>query len=110
MGFIVYDEDFCCDGGVAWECECALVGRFFLGVRYLLTAAVCDEFEYLQVVFTLGFHAVDAVPENDLRHERHGACYAICGITLVVEHTYLLSRAQKIPEVVTLRGKFCVPL
>lgn len=110
MGFVVYDEDFRCDGVVCGECECALVGRFFLGMRYLLIAAICDEFENLQVVLAFDFHAVDAVPENYLRHERHGACYAICGITLVVEHTYLLSRAQKIPEAVTLRGKFCVAL
>ena len=72
-------------------------------------AAVCNEFENLQIVFALDFHAVDTVPENYLRHERHGACYALCDITLVVEHTFLLSRTQKIPEAFTLRGNFCVP-
>ena len=109
VGFVVYDEDFCCDGVIAWKCENALVGRFFLGVSYLLIAAVCNEFENLQIVFALDFHAVDTVPENYLRHERHGACYALCDITLVVEHTFLLSRTQKIPEAFTLRGNFCVP-
>ena len=78
-------------------------------MRDLLIYAIRYELKDLQVVFPLGFHAVDTVPENYLRHERHGACYALCDITLVVEHTFLLSRTQKIPEAFTLRGNFCVP-
>mgnify|MGYP006885805031 FL=1 len=110
MGFVVYDEDFCCDWFVSWERESPLVSGFLLAVHYLLIAAVCNEFENLQVVFKLDFHAVDTVPEYYLSDERHGVCYAFGGITLVVEHTFLLSRTQKIPEAFTLRGNFCVPL
>ena len=109
MGLIINDEDFRCDWFISGECECALVSWFFLTVHYLLICSVRYELKNLQVVFPLGFHAVNAVPEYYLSDERHGDCYALCGITLVVEHTYLLSRTQKIPEAFTLRGNFCVP-
>jgi hypothetical protein len=109
MGFVVYDEDFRCDWFVGWECECALVNGFLLTVRYLLICAIRYELKDLQVIFSLDFHAVNAVPEYYLSDERHGACYASGDITLIVEHTFLLSRTQKIPEAITLRGKFCVP-
>ena len=110
MGLIINDEDFRCDWFISGECECALVSWFFLTVHYLLICSVRYELKNLQVVFPLGFHAVNAVPEYYLSDERHGDCYALCGITLVVEHTYLLSRTQKIPEAFTLRGNFCVPV
>ena len=110
MGLIINDEDFRCDWFISGECECALVSWFFLTVHYLLICSVRYELKNLQVVFPLGFHAVNAVPEYYLSDERHGVCYAFGGITLVVEHTYLLSRTQKIPEAFTLRGNFCVPL
>ncbi len=109
MGLVINDEDFRRDGFVSWECESSLVGWFFLAVRYMLIVAVRYELKDLQVIFSLDFHAVDAVPEYYLSDERHGVCYAFGGITLVVEHTFLLSRTQKIPEAFTLRGNFCVP-
>ena len=31
MGFVVYDEDFCCDWIVSWECKSSLIGWFFYG-------------------------------------------------------------------------------
>ena len=109
MGFIVNDEDFCCDWIVSWERKSPLVSGFFLAVRYLLIRAVRYELKDLQVIFTLDFHAVDAVPEYYLSDERHGVCYASCDITLIVKHSFLLSRTPKIPEAFTPRGNFCVP-
>ena len=109
MCFIVNDEDFCCDGFISGECECALINWFFLTVRDLLIRAVRYELKDLQVIFSLDFHAVNAVPEYYLSDERYGVCYASCDITLIVKHTFLLSRTQKIPEAFTLRGNFCVP-
>ena len=109
MGFVINDEDFCCDRFVSWERKSPLVSGFLLDVRYLLIVAVRDKLKDLQVIFTLDFHAVNAVPEYYLSDERHGVCYAFGGITLVVEHTFLLSRTQKIPEAFTLRGNICVP-
>ena len=88
MGFVVYDEDFCCDWIVSWECKSSLIGWFFLTVRYLLICAVRYELKDLQVIFSLDFHAVNAVPEYYLSDERHGVCYAFGGITLIVEHTF----------------------
>ena len=88
MGLIVYDEDFRCDGFISWECESSLVVWLLLTVRYLLICAVRNELKDLQVVFTLDFHAVDAVPEDYLSDERNGACYASGDITLIVEHTF----------------------
>mgnify|MGYP004718766769 CR=1 FL=1 len=110
MCFVINDEDFCCDWFISWKCESSLVGWFFLAVRYLLICAVRYELKDLQVIFPLDFHAVDTVPEYYLGDERHGVCYAFGGITLIVKHTFLLSRTQKIPEVFTLQGNFYVPL
>ena len=56
-------------------------------MRDLLIYAIRYELKDLQVVFPLGFHAVNAVPEYYLSDERHGVCYASCDITLIVEHT-----------------------
>ena len=78
-------------------------------MRDLLIYAIRYELKDLQVVFPLGFHAVNAVPEYYLSDERHGVCYALGDITLIVKHTFLLSRTQKIPEAITLRENFCVP-
>ena len=110
MGLVINDEDFCCDGFVSPEIERVFVSRFFLAVRYLLICAVRYELKDLQVVFLLDFHAVNTVPEYYLGYKRYGICYAFCDITLIVEHTFLLSRTQKIPEAFTLLGNFCVPL
>jgi len=109
MCFIVYDEDFCCDWFVGWKCESSLVVWLLLTVRDLLICAIHDKLKDLQVIFPLDFHAVNAVPEYYLSDERHGVCYASSGITLIVKHTFLLSRTPKIPEAFTLRGNFCVP-
>ena len=109
MCLVINDEDFCCDWIVSWERKSSLVVWLLLTVRYLLICAIRYELKDLQVVFPLDFHAVDAVPEYYLSDERHGVCYASCDITLIVEHTFLLSRTQKIPEAFTLRGNFCVP-
>ena len=87
MCFVINDEDFCRDGFISWECESSLIGWFLLTVRYLLICAVRYELKYLQVIFSLDFHAVNAVPEYYLSYERHGVCYASCDITLIVEHT-----------------------
>ena len=57
-------------------------------MRDLLIYAIRYELKDLQVVFPLGFHAVNAVPEYYLSDERHGVCYAFGGITLIVEHTF----------------------
>ena len=97
MGFVINDEDFCCDRFISWECECALISWFFLAMRYLLICAVRYELKYLQVVFPLDFHAVDTVPDYYLSDDRHGVCYASGGISPVVEHTFLLSRTHKKP-------------
>lgn len=75
----------------------------------LLIVAVRYELKYLQVIFSLDFHAINAIPKYYLSYERHGVCYALGDITLIVKHTFLLSRTQKIPEAITLRGNFCVP-
>ena len=42
------------------------VSGFFLTVRDVLGMVLCREFENLKIIL-FGFHAVDAVPENDLR-------------------------------------------
>ena len=104
--FICYH---CRDGFINWECECAHIGWFFLTVRDLLICAIRYELKDLQVIFPLDFHAVNAVPEDYLGDERYSVCYASCDITLIVKHSFLLSRTQKIPEAITLRGNFCVP-
>lgn len=109
MGFVVYDEDFCCDWIVSWECKSSLVVWLLLAVRYLLICSVRYELKDLQVIFPLDFHAVNTVPDYYLGDERHRACYAFCDITLIVKHTFLLSRTPKIPEAFTPRGNFCVP-
>ena len=109
MCLVINDEDFRCDWFISWERKCSLVVWLLLTVRYLLICAVRYELKDLQVIFTLDFHAVNAVPEDYLSDERYSVCYAFGGITLVVEHTFLLSRTQKIPEAFTLRGNFCVP-
>ena len=88
MSFVVNDEDFCCDGFINWECECALISGFFLAVRDLLICTVCNEFKDLQVVFPFDFHAVNTVLEDYLSDERYGVCYASCDITLIVEHNF----------------------
>ena len=105
MGFVVYDEDFCCDWIVSWECKSSLIGWFFLTVRYLLICAVRYELKDLQVVFLLNFHAVDTVPEYYLSDERHGACYASGDITLIVEHN-ISSPGHKNPRSIYGSGKF----
>ena len=109
MCFVVYDEDFRCDWFVSGECESSLVRRLLLTVRDLLICAIRYELKDLQVIFPLDFHAVNTVPEYYLGYERYGFCYASCDITLIVKHTFLLSRTPKIPEAITLRGNFCVP-
>ena len=106
MGLIVNDEDFSCDWFISGECECALVGWFFLTVHYLLICSVRYELKNLQVVFPLGFHAVNAVPEYYLSDERHGVCYASCDITLIVEHTSSPLPGTKNPRSNYTSGKF----
>lgn len=106
MGFVVYDEDFCCDWIVSWECKSSLIGWFFLTVRYLLICAVRYELKDLQVIFSLDFHAVNAVPEYYLSDERHGVCYASCDITLIVEHTFSPLPDTKNPRSIYASGKF----
>ena len=106
MGFVVYDEDFCCDWIVSWECKSSLIGWFFLTVRYLLICAVRYELKDLQVIFSLDFHAVNAVPEYYLSDERHGVCYASCDITLIVEHTSSPLPGTKNPRSNYASGKF----
>ena len=106
MGFVVYDEDFCCDWIVSWECKSSLIGWFFLTVRYLLICAVRYELKDLQVIFSLDFHAVNAVPEYYLSDERHGVCYASCDITLIVEHTFSPLPDTKNPRSICALGKF----
>ena len=106
MGFVVYDEDFCCDWIVSWECKSSLIGWFFLTVRYLLICAVRYELKDLQVIFSLDFHAVNAVPEYYLSDERHGVCYASCDITLIVEHTSSPLPDTKNPRSIYASGKF----
>ena len=66
MGFIVYDGDFRRDGFVGLEIKRVFVSRFLLTVRDALGVVICREFENLKIIL-FGFHAVNAVPENDLR-------------------------------------------
>ena len=106
MCFVVYDEDFRCDGFISGECECALVSWFFLTVHYLLICSVRYELKNLQVVFPLEFHAVDTVPEDYLSDERHVVCYASCDITLIVEHTSSPLPDTKNPRSIYASGKF----
>ena len=106
MGLIVNDEDFSCDWFISGECECALVRRLLLTVHYLLICSVRYELKNLQVVFPLGFHAVDTVPEYYLSDERHGVCYASCDITLIVEHTSSPLPDTKNPRSNYASGKF----
>ncbi len=106
MGFVVYDEDFCCDWIVSWECKSSLVVWLLLAVRYLLICAVRYELKDLQVIFSLDFHAVNAVPEYYLSDERHGVCYASCDITLIVEHTSSPLPGTKNPRSNYASGKF----
>ena len=106
MGLVINDEDFRRDGFVSWECESSLVGWFFLAVRYMLIVAVRYELKDLQVIFSLDFHAVDAVPEYYLSDERHGVCYASCDITLIVEHTSSPLPGTKNPRSNYASGKF----
>ena len=86
MCFIVNDEDFRCDWFISGECECALVNGFLLTVRSLLICAVRYELKDLQVVFPLGFHAVDTVPEDYLC--QYGYCfrYSSGAVSWVAEH------------------------
>ena len=106
MCFIVYDEDFCCDWFVGWKCESSLVVWLLLTVRDLLICAIHDKLKDLQVIFPLDFHAVNAVPEYYLSDERHGACYASCDITLIVEHTFSPLSDTKNPRSNYASGKF----
>ena len=62
----VNDEYFCRDGFVSLELKRAFVDGFLLTVRDVLGMVLCREFENLKIIL-FGFHAVDAVPENDLR-------------------------------------------
>ena len=98
MGFVVYDEDFRCDWIVSWECKSSLIGWFFLTVRYLLICAVRYELKDLQVIFSLDFHAVNAVPEYYLSDERYDVCYASCDITLIIEHNFSSPGHKKSPK------------
>lgn len=66
MGFIVNDEDFRCDWFVSPEIERVFVSGFLLTVRNVLGVVLCREFENLKIIL-FDFHAVNAVPENDLR-------------------------------------------
>ena len=75
-------------------------------MRDLLIYAIRYELKDLQVVFPLGFHAVNAVPEYYLSDERHGACYASCDITLIVEHTFSPLPDTKNPRSNYASGKF----
>ena len=59
VGFVVNDEDFCCDGIVRAEFERAFVGRLFLRMGDVLGLAVGSEPKDLQVVLLLNLHAVD---------------------------------------------------
>lgn len=65
VSFIVNDEDFCCDGFVSPEFKRVFVRRFLLTVRDVLGMVLCRKFENLKIIL-FGFHAVNAVPENDL--------------------------------------------
>lgn len=75
-------------------------------MRDLLIYAIRYELKDLQVVFPLGFHAVNAVPEYYLSDERHGVCYAFGGITLIVEHTSSPLPGTKNPRSNYASGKF----
>ena len=75
-------------------------------MRDLLIYAIRYELKDLQVVFPLGFHAVNAVPEYYLSDERHGVCYAFGGITLIVEHTFSPLPGTKNPRSNYASGKF----
>ena len=66
MGFVVNDEDFRCDGFVSTEFKRVFVSRFLLTVRDVLGMVLGCEFENLKIIL-FGFHAVDAIPENNLR-------------------------------------------
>ncbi len=106
MCLVVYDEDFRCDWFISWECESSLVVWLLLTVRDLLICAVRYELKDLQVVFSLDFHAVNAVPEYYLSDERHGVCYTSGGITLIVEHTSSPLPDTKNPRSIYASGKF----
>lgn len=66
MCLVINDENFCRDGFVSPEFKRVFVSRFLLTVRDALGVVICREFENLKIIL-FGFHAVNAVPENDLR-------------------------------------------
>ena len=106
MCLVINDENFRCDWIVSWKRKSPLVSGFLLTVRDVLGMVLCREFENLQVVFPLDFHAVDAVPEYYLSDERNGACYASGDITLIVEHTSSPLPDTKNPRSIYASGKF----